>query len=265
MNSEIASAYARFFEAGKGPSHDELTRLFQRTGLESLDPARTGDVGKLKRVRGGLLDAVDTDPSAALRFIRDLTAMLKARGCFNSQSDQYAGPAVVSAAQAAMSSVGWILDGSGNLAPASIAGLEGRALSEALQQYVRRIQRGTDDNALTVGTAKELLEAAGRHVLVGATGSYDPRADFPTTLYQACAQIGVGVPTGRMISELDQDPYRALEQAMALAALAIGRLRNQTGTGHGRPATNRTTRRQGIVTAQAAAAITYILLEDLTK
>jgi hypothetical protein len=267
VNSEIASALARFFEEGKGPSHDELDRVFLKSNLSRFDPApdaASRSVGKMKRVRGGLLDGSQADPAATLLFVKDLIAMLKARGCFIQGNDQYAGEPAIRAAQSAMRAVGWRLDASGDFYPASIAGLEGRDLSEALKQYVRRIQRASDDDALTIGSAKELLEAAARHVTVETTGSFDRRADFPTTLFRASTMAGTGVPTSRMIDDLDADAFRAVEQGLALTALAINRLRNLEGTGHGRPTPTRATRRQGIIAAQAAAAICYVLLSELT-
>lgn len=266
MNSEIASALARFFDGGKGPSHDELDRVFRKSKLSRFDPApdEPRDVGKMKRVRGTLLDGSQAEPAATVLVVRDLTAMLRARGCFVQGSDQYAGDSVVRAAQSALRSVGWLLDDSGDLYPESIAGLEGRDLSEALKQYVRRIQRASDDDALTIGSAKELLEAAARHVTFEATGTFDKRADFPTTLFKASTLAGTGIPTSRMMDDLDADPFRAVEQGLALTALAINRLRNLEGSGHGRPTPTRATRRQGIIAAQAAAAICYVLLPELT-
>lgn len=268
MNSEIASAYARFFDAGKGPSHDELDRLFAKANFGQFDPApdpSNRTAGKLKRVRGALLDGEEADKPAALAFVIGLTAMLKARGCFDLESDQYADGATVRATQAAMKGAGWRLEESGDLYPSALAGLDSRDLSDALQQYVRRIQRGADDDALTIGTAKDLLEAVARHVMVERTGVYDARADFPTTLFRASTVLGVGLPTGKMINELDKDPFLALEQALLLAALAVSRLRNEVGTGHGRPQPTPAMKRQGIVTAHAAAAVAHVLLHELTE
>lgn len=267
MNPEIASAMGRFFDGGKGPSHDELDQVFRKSNLSQFDPAPDAEsrgVGKMKRVRGAILDSSEADPVATLGFVRDLMAMLKARGCFIEGNEQFAGESAIRSAQSALRGVGWRLDVSGELHPESVAGLVGRDLSEALAAYVRRIQRATDDDALTIGSAKELLEAAARHVTVEATGSYDKRADFPTTLFRASTIAGTGVPTSRMIDDLDPDPFRAVEQGLALTALAINRLRNVEGTGHGRPAPSHATRRQGVIAAQAAAAICYVMLEELT-
>ena len=269
MNSEVAAALARFFEDGRGPSHDELTNLFGRCGLTRFDPRAqdpSGNVGKLKRVRVGLTDAADREPKASSDFTKGLIALLRARGCFAANSDQFAGVGNVEALRAALDSAGWHLSSSGELLPAfPLGSLEGKELSIALTSYVRRIQQGMDDAALTVGTAKDLLEAAARHVLVESNGTYDTRMDFPTTVFRAATVRGLGSPTGHMLDDLDRDPQRALEQALILAALAVNRLRRDEGTGHGRPHPSKASVQQGKVAAQCAALVTSILLPGLAN
>lgn len=125
MNSEIASAMGRFFDGGKGPSHDELDGVFRKSNLSPFDPAPDAEsrsVGKMKRVRGAILDGSQADPAATLMFVKDLTAKLKARGCFIQGNEQFAGESTVRAAQSAMGAVGWRLDVSGDLYPVGIAG-----------------------------------------------------------------------------------------------------------------------------------------------
>lgn len=63
ISFEVASSMARFFDGGRGPSHDELTRLIRRAGLDASDPrGREGDlVGKMKRVREVLAAAVSIE------------------------------------------------------------------------------------------------------------------------------------------------------------------------------------------------------------
>ncbi len=60
LSDEVVSAVARFFEAGRGPSHDELSRLFRRFGVEGADP--------LKRFPGEQIG------SAMLSTLRDMTS-----------------------------------------------------------------------------------------------------------------------------------------------------------------------------------------------
>ena len=265
MTGEVAAALARFFEQTRGPSHDELTRLFERAGLRKLDPATGADerVGKMKRVRGVLLAAAETEPRAAMDLARELVAALKGRGCFDQATiAQYAGPEVIASAQRAFAVMGWTLDPRGDLYPASLAGLEGRQLTDALVAYVRRIQRGGDDAALTIGSDKDLLEAAARHILVETAGEYSVAQGFPATLVQAAATRGIAIPPTSMIDLLDRDATRGLQQALILAAIAINRLRNSEGTGHGRPHATKVERVQGRLAAETAAAVCYLLLPD---
>ena len=268
MSSELAACLARFFEQGRGPSHDELSRLFASANLTRFDPARDGSaekVGKLKRVRAVLLGGFESEPIASLALSRQLVAVLQARGSFDTASEHFAGTQVIAATQRAFSHLGWRLDMEGELYPLALGGLEGRQLSEALQSYVRRIQRGTSDTALTIGTAKDLLEAAARHVVVEATGEYDKRSGFPATFVRACATRGISIPPTTLVDAADADPFAALEQALVLAALAVNRLRNLEGTGHGRPQPSLADRRQGVIASHASAAVCYLLLPELEQ
>lgn len=129
---------------------------------------------------------------------------------------------------------------------------------------MRRIQRGADDSALTIGTAKDLLEAAARHRVVELVGAYNEREGFPNTVFRACTAAGVAVPSSTMMHELDDNPFRALEQSLILVGLAINRLRNAEGIGHGRPQRTKASYRQGVVAAQAAASVCFLLLPELT-
>jgi hypothetical protein len=188
LTEEIISAVARFFEEGRGPSHDELTRLFRRNGLQAADPATSGDtIGKMKRVREVLSYALDTDPEAGDRVVVAIIGTVKARGGFRRTSDAYAGDEVVNAARDAFRVAGFELDPEGNLHQALLSDLQGVAATEALRAYVRRAHSGSEDAALVLGTGKELAEATARHVLVERTGTYPTRDNFPMTLYQAFA------------------------------------------------------------------------------
>lgn len=268
MSTEVTTALSRFFSDPKnGPSHHEIDGIFRRAGVSEFDPAprEPRAVGKMKRIRDGLPPAFRSDPNGATNFVKDLIASLKATDCFNPSSDHYAGAATIRAAQTAMEAIGFNLDPTGKLYPQLLAGLEGAELSDALQAYVRRIQRGTDDAALTIGSAKDLVEAVARHKIVEVTGGYDGREGFPATVFRVCTAAGVAVPTGRMINDLDQDPFRALEQALVLASLAINKLRHAEGTGHGRPHVVKANRYQGMVAAQAAAVVSLVLLPELSN
>ncbi len=73
LTEDILSLIPRFFERGAGPSHDDLSRLFDRFGFSKADPAvdSTQTVGKVKRLRAVLAVAIEEDPEAGGRLMRE--------------------------------------------------------------------------------------------------------------------------------------------------------------------------------------------------
>lgn len=261
LNEEVLTALAKLFVDGKGPSHDHLDQLIQRAGLRSGDPRAAGDtvIGKMKRVRAVLGHAIDTDPEKGVALVSMLVASAKAAGCFREASDQFAGREHVDALRHALRGVGYDLDPDGTLRPMLLESLEGAELTEALWAYVRRARTGASDAELVVGTAKNLEEAAARHVLKERTGSYPTHGNFPTLLGQAYALLGLKMST----VQLDSDPERAVQEALFLLAGAVNRLRNAKGDGHGRPEKSTTSALDARVTSQAAGLVADLLLTNL--
>lgn len=70
-------------------------------------------------------------------------------------------------------------------------------------------------------------------------GDYPVLGNFPVTLTSAFTAIGMATPTE--LPKLDPDPHRAMHQCLFLLATAVNRLRNDAGTGHGRPGPPRKT------------------------
>lgn len=258
LNEEVLSAVARLFDQGKGPSHDELTRLFERAKLRRAETP--GDQpGKMKRVRTVLGHALEHSPDAGADLVRGIIANARACGSFREGSEQYAGVQTIAALRAALKSVGFELHLDGALTPVLLENLEGTQLTEALWGYVRRARTGALDSELVVGTAKNLEEAVAKHVLKERTGVYPAHGNFPTLLGQAFAQLGLNAST----LHLNANPERAVEEAVFLLACAVNRLRNAKGDGHGRPDPTRTTQLDARISAQAAGLVAELLLTKL--
>jgi hypothetical protein len=119
------------------------------------------------------------------------------------------------------------------LRPASLDTLSGAKLTEALEGYVRRARRGSEDAALLVGTGKDLLEATAAHVIHERYGQYPQQANFPTLLGQAFVALGLAIPAGT--PPAGEPPKRRLERSLYEAGCSVNALRNKQGTGHGRP------------------------------
>lgn len=265
ISFEVASSMARFFDGGRGPSHDELTRLIRRAGLETCDPReREGDlVGKMKRVREVLAAALSIDSAVASTFVQSLLGVMRASGCFRSASENYPGAETVSAARQAFEREGFDLDPDGILRPLVLDSLRGEELTAALWSYVQRARTGASDAPLVLGTTKDLLEAVARHVLTETTGSYPTSESVQMTLFHAFDRLGLTTPSLNLVDQLDSDPRRALHQSVYMLGVVVNRLRNQKGTGHGRPRVSDASDADSQLASLATAIASQLLLDAL--
>lgn len=267
---EVGSILSEFFQEGAGPSHDELDQAFTRSGLASGTQTVAGrssqgvTVGKVKRVRRIFVYATDNNPRAGLELCRELVALLRADGAFSSALPSFGGTERIARLQSAFERIGFTLDGSGALRPLVVDNLEGTQLTTALQQYVDRLNANPDDASLQLGTGKDLDEAVARHILEQRTGSYPANSNFPFTLAQAFTLLGFAVP-GKV--QLNSDPHRAVQEALFLLATSVNRLRNDAGTGHGRPSGPRRSRdlsdAEARVVARATALVAGMMLDEV--
>jgi hypothetical protein len=271
LTDPITQAVADLFDADRRPAHSDLDRLFARAGLQQGDPKHRDPslmIGKRKRVLAVLTYALDVDRVAGAKLVAQLLGVVRGVGGFRATSHDYVGDEVFANARAAFRDQGFELDADGNLRPLSLESLEGAELSEALRLYVRRARVGHSDAALVTGTGKDLLEAAARHALVEKTGSYDERMNFPMTLYHAFYAEGLATPPGDVLDawekKLDPDPRRRLEQTLHLVGLAVNKLRNREGTGHGRPFLPSVTDKEAKVAIEAMGLVAELLLEKKT-
>ncbi len=266
LTDTIAIAVSELVGADRPPSHDQIDRLFARTGLAAADPRRDGaQVGKLKRVRAVLTFAIDAKPEAGAQLVSRLIDSVRAGGGFRPTSPTFVGEQALRDVQEAFRSEGYELDADGVLRPALLDNLDTAEINEALRRYVRRIRSGSTDAALITGSGKDLLEAVARQVLVNKTGSYDERMGFPGTLFQAFDLKGLATPPGKLLNEieahLDPDPRRRLTQTLYLLGVAVNKLRHAEGTGHGRPFPPTVTDLEAKVAVEALAIISELLLE----
>lgn len=239
---ELGSVLGSFFERGAGPTHDELDRAVHRAGLQHGDPAPggrspTGPLGKTKRIRALMVFATDHDSAAGVQLARHVVDLLRADGAFEQNLPGFAGAEKAALLKTAFGRLGFTMDADGGLRPTVIDNLTGTELTDALRAYVNRVNLNPDDSPLQVGTGKELDEAAARQVLLDRLGEYPVgghTGSFPATLARAFAAIGLEVAPD-LSSQLDPDPRRQVHQCLFLLGLAVNRLRNDAGTGHGRP------------------------------
>lgn len=216
------------------PSHFDIEFQINRACLSAADPKAQGQsVGKAKRIRATLSWAMDQAPDKAEILVAALISLVRAKGGFRRGSPNFVGADALIDALEAFRSEGFLLTVDGELTPMSLDTLSGAELTLALEAYVRRARRGSEDAALLVGTGKDLLEATAAHVIWERFGSYREQANFPTLLGQAFVAAGLATP--QSTAQPGEPPQCRLQRALYEAACAVNALRNKQGTGHGRP------------------------------
>jgi hypothetical protein len=242
LTETIVQAVARLVDdAGPSPSrlpsHADLERIIARSGLRHFDPHKDPSapkVGKHKRLREVLTAALDGEPDSGAQLVVLLIGNVRGNGGFRPDSPNFCGADAIATCIAAFSSEPVELTIDGELRVRSLEGLSGRQLSDAIRSYVDRARRGYEDSVLVAGTDKDLIEAVARHVIVERFNT-DASGDFPTVLGQAFAALNLAAMAPRQ----EQGGLPGARDAMSVAlyqmALAVNRLRNKAGAGHGRP------------------------------
>jgi hypothetical protein len=263
LTPAIGYAATALVDQSRPPAHDQLTRLFRRTGLAAGDPG-SGE-GKVKRTRAVVDYALAKDRSAGARMVLGLIELVRAGGGFRRQSNTYIGDPVYINLRDAFRERNFELDPDGQLRPRLLESVPSAEQDEVLATYVRRIREGATDAPLVTGSGKDLLEATANRVLERNGESYAGK-DFPGTLFHAFRSAGLPPPSGKLVktaqAEFDSDPRAAMKQALYLLGCEVNRLRNQEGTGHGRAFLPSVTDREARLAAQAMALISELLLAE---
>jgi hypothetical protein len=263
MSPELAAVADQLVDANRPPSHDELRLVFRRAGVSAADPADgKSTVGKVKRVRAVASWCAANDPVKGGRLFEELVGAVRAEGGFATNSEAFIGNEVLDNLRRVLQAVGYTLDADGTLAPLLLDNVPEVERDATLAQYAKRLRRGAADSPLVTGTGKDLLEASARHVLTKSGQGYDERAGLPHTLMNAYTTLGLTPPPGSLVlgETLDPNPAAQIEQAVFLLGVAVNRLRNAEGTGHGRPYPSTVTPRQAELATQAIALASELLL-----
>jgi Abortive infection C-terminus len=261
LTPEVVHAVEPLASQHSPVSHDQLSRIVSGVGLSRWDPGPSE--GKVKRLRSVMQHALAHDKAAGARLAYRLIAAVRASGGFRSDSQTYVGDAAYENLRDAYRVSNYELDRDGELRPRLLEHVPATEQHEALRSYVRRIQQGATDAALVTGTGKDLLEATARHVLHDRGRSYAGH-DFPGTLFHAFAAENLSTPPTSVIElvtgGLSDDARERFQQTLYLLGCAVNRLRNEQGTGHGRPFKPNVTNTEAKLAAQAMALISELLL-----
>ena len=264
LSDTIVIAVARLVDDAQAdksrePTHSDLEFQFSRARLTQPDPKSQGQsVGKAKRVRAVLSWALDNAPDDGEVLVAALIAMIRAKGGFRENSPNFVGRDAVRDASDAFRAEGFLLADDGEIVPAALDSLSVEHLTSALEAYVRRARRSSQDAALLVGTGKDLLEATAAHVIQCRFGTYSAQLNFPTLLGQAFTVLGLATPQA---SPAPHEPSKQrLERALYEAGCAVNALRNKEGTGHGRPWTATVSDAEARIAIELMGIIASLLL-----
>ncbi len=268
VNDAIMVAVARLVDDAQSgtrePSHSDIEFQISRAGLSPGDPKSQGQtVGKAKRVRAVLYWGLEHSPDKAESFVAALIALVRGKGGFRAGSSNFVGEEAILDARDAFRSEGYVLSAEGELYSSTLDNLAGVSMTTALEAYVRRAQRGSEDGALLVGTGKDLLEATATHVITEKYGQYSQQANFPTLLGQAFTVLGLATPQSP--AQPGESPHRRVERSLYEAGCAVNALRNKTGTGHGRPFLPSLSDDEARSAVQLIGIISGLLLRALKK
>ena len=171
-----------FFQGGSGPTHSKLTQVFLETGVDDgyhFSPDGDGP-NKQTRIRDAFRK-IGRNPEKSALLLSKLVNLLRLNGDLTliSNSKRYG-------LVEALNENGWTLSDSNLLETSGPINLA-TAGRDSLQEQLDRLNRSTDDPALLLGTAKELIEAIYKFVL---------------------EEIGTGVPKNYKFQQLQ---YLALD------------------------------------------------------
>lgn len=240
ITDTVIAAIAQLIDDSKSngeyrdPTHSDIDFYVSQAGLSASDPKRQGQtVGKAKRVRAILHAALTDDAEAGSTLIGSILAKVRACGGFREGSPNFVGTEAIANAKAAFDAEGFLLAADGSIGPKVLSALQGPELTAALRAYADRAQKGSHDAALLAGTGKDLTEATAAHVLQTINGGYPGGANFHSLLGMAFVALDLAVP--ELPARPGEPPVKGLERGLFQAVIAVNRLRNKEGTGHGRP------------------------------
>jgi len=132
-----------------------------------------------------------------------------------------------------------------------------------LHEQSRRMEAAIEaDPSLAIGTAKELVETCCKTILVEAGVEPDRRWDLPKLLKETMKRLRL-TPAHIADYALGATSSRQVLGSLGAAVAGLAELRNEYGTGHGRPATHAggLQPRHARLAVGAASAIAVFLFE----
>lgn len=267
VSQDIAAAFGKFFFGGIGPTHTDLTEVFLGAGLSDVAPASRGSQSKQgpnkqERVQRTVLAAI-RKPQCARPLVDGLLSTLRTHGAVVEGTPQF-DKASTDVLRRALAHQGWSLTSDGHMTPIGAIDLEtgGR---EALDDQIRRLRQNTEDPALLLGTAKELLESVAKFVLQELQFLPPNRNPGYDELWHL-TRDRLGILPEQVAG--DGDGSKAIKAILGSAwkiAKQVNVLRNLQGTGHGRTLPSGVTVEQALLVVREACSVAEFTLATLDR
>lgn len=270
VSDEVGAALGAFVSGGAGPRHAVLSRIFARAGYG--DAARYDSQSSLQqmnkedRVRETVAAAV-REPARSRELVEGLLGEFRVAGVFNRVDDEVEERrrrANVLTLRRAFARIDWELADDGQLRPAGIgqvSAVEGRP---AIEDQLARLRRATDDPALLLGTAKEMLESTAKYVVDVFSVPYAAATDFEQLWFHARDRLGLH-PKDVDVSQPGGQQVREILQSSWSIARMTNELRNIEGTGHGRTLPSGMTAEMALLVVREACSVAQMVLASLDR
>ncbi len=272
VSDEVAAALGAFVGGGRGPTHTTLTRAFSRAGYGDIAPydAAATDVGRRPNKENRVRDTVEAavrDPHRARELVESILVEYRQFGFFTARSEASAGhghESTVHTLRRAFVRCGWELDDEGAIRPAGIASVVSTGGRPAIEDQLERLRRASDDPALLLGTAKEVLESTAKYVLDVFSVPYSNRMHFDELWHHARDRLGL-LPEQVDVAKPGGPQVRAMLGASWTIARTSNELRNLEGTGHGRTLPTGVTAEMALLVVRESCSTAELALATLDR
>jgi hypothetical protein len=266
VSDEIGAALGAFVAGGAGPRHATLSRIFAQAGYATAAPynpnSLTQQMNKEDRVRV-TVSAAAREPYRARELVEGILSEYRVAGYFKSDADA-ATREDVRVLRAAFARVDWELTPDGELRPAGVSSVVAAQGRPAIEDQLSRLRRATDDPALLLGTAKEMLESTAKYVLDAFAVPYTPTTGFDQLWFHARDRLSMhpkdidaSTPGGPEIREI-------LQSSWSIARMT-NEIRNIDGTGHGRTLPAQMSPELALLVVREACSVAQMVLSSLDR
>lgn len=255
---EVEAAFTDIFDACSPPTHDNMSVAFKRSNVDSPRETETGAINKRRRISAAFEDAASRGEEATDSLIVNLARELKRARVYMYPSEEQR--EYITDLRNALSRAGWHLDDEGSISKQEhvLVQTGGR---DALDQQIRRLRNAGDDIGMTLGAAKDALEAAAKYVIQEHGESAGPSEALEPLVNRSLNLLNF--PKKPVDSSNTAEGIIHIRQAIVSSAAAIRLLRNDHGSGHGRTSMAAVTPADAIfVKNQALTIINYILAKQ---